>query len=223
MQSRKEVEGALITGFQLSTLSGPLCEEPMEGVAFVVDDVRFTGPPDEVHGVSDSYGPWSGQVISAVKEGCRAAFLAGERRLVEAVFDCQVTTQVDSLGKAYSVLSKRRARVVDEQMRDGTDTFVVSSILPVAESFGLADDLRKQTSGAATCHLTMAGWELMDSDPFWVPLSEEELEDTDQSDIDTARGAARKCMDLVRKRKGLSVQEKLVSAAEKQRTRSRRK
>ena len=45
----------------------------------------------------------------------------------------------------------------------------------------------------------------------------------DLSDIINARGAARKCMDLVRERKGLPVEKKLVEHAEKQRTRSKRK
>ena len=46
-----------------------------------------------------TYGPWSGQVISAVKEGCRAALLEGPRRLVEAVFACDVQTSSEQLGK----------------------------------------------------------------------------------------------------------------------------
>ena len=41
----------------------------------------------------------SGQVIGAVKEGTRRAFLAGPRRLVEAVFDCDVQTSSDMLGR----------------------------------------------------------------------------------------------------------------------------
>jgi translation elongation factor EF-G len=49
------------------------------------------------------------QVIGAVKEGSRRAFLAGPRRLIEAVFDCDVQSSSDMLGKAYSVLNKRRA------------------------------------------------------------------------------------------------------------------
>jgi ribosome assembly protein 1 len=72
----------------------------------------------------------------------------------------------DSLGKAYSVLNRRRARIVDESIRDGTDTFIIDALLPVVESFGLVNDLRKQTSGSATCQLSFACWELMESDPF---------------------------------------------------------
>ena len=34
--SRNELESSIINGFQLATLSGPLCEEPMMGVAFIV-------------------------------------------------------------------------------------------------------------------------------------------------------------------------------------------
>ena len=66
-------------------------------------------------------------------------------------------------------------------------------------------------------------WEEIPNDPFWSPSTEEELEDADLSDIINARGAARKCMDLVRERKGLAVDKKLVEHAEKQRTRSKRK
>ena len=35
---RSELESSLIQGFQLATASGPLCEEPMMGLAFVVDN-----------------------------------------------------------------------------------------------------------------------------------------------------------------------------------------
>ena len=54
--------------------------------------------------------------------------------------------------------------------------------------------------------------------PF-VSMYVRELEDSDLSDIINARGAARKCMDLVCERKGLPVGKKIVEHAEKQRTR----
>jgi len=218
-----EMESSAVTGFQICSLAGPLCEEPMEGVAFVVEAINLNGGAQEIAASTDVYGPWSGQVISAMREACRNAFLMGERRLVEALFDCDVQTTADMLGKAYAVLNKRRAKVVEERMKDGTDIFVIEAKLPVVESFGLVDELRKNTSGSAQCQLVMAGWEVMPFDPFWEPNTEEELEDSDLSDVMNARGAARKCMDLVRKRKGLPVEEKLVQHAEKQRTRSRRK
>jgi ribosome assembly protein 1 len=59
-------------------------------------------------------------------------------------------------------------------------------------------------------------YDLLDQDPFWVPTTEEELEDlgekADRSNI------AKGYMDGVRERKGLFVDRKIVEFAEKQRT-----
>ncbi|KAJ7202781.1 elongation factor Tu GTP-binding domain-containing protein 1-like protein [Mycena pura] len=101
-------------------------------------------------------------------------------------------------------------------MKEGTSFFMVSALIPVVESFGIADDIRKRTSGAASPQLIFAGYELLDQDPFWVPTTEEELEDlgekADRSNI------AKGYVDAVRERKGLSVDRKIVEFAEKQRT-----
>ena len=153
----RELEGSIVSGFQLCAAAGPLCEEPMEGVVMWVDGVEFLGDEEAVRTSTDVYGPWSGQVISAVKEGCRKAFLGGQRRLIEAVFDCDVQTSSDMLGKAYGVLNRRRATIVDERLKEGTDIFVITAKLPVVESFGMVGELRKQTSGAAQCQLVMSG------------------------------------------------------------------
>ncbi len=56
----------------------------------------------------------------------------------------------------------------------------------------------------------------MDLDPFWVPKTEEELEDLGEKS-DKAN-VARVYMDTVRDRKGMFVEKKLVEFAEKQRT-----
>ena len=51
---------------------------------------------------------------------------------------------------------------------EGTQTFVITALLPVVESFGFADDLRKQTSGAATSpQLLFSHWEVLDMDPYF--------------------------------------------------------
>jgi ribosome assembly protein 1 len=53
-------------------------------------------------------------------------------------------------------------------------------------------------------------------DPFWVPTTEEELEDfgekADRENI------AKKYMEQVRERKGLRVDKKIIEHAEKQKT-----
>lgn len=57
---------------------------------------------------------------------------------------------------------------------------------------------------------------MLDEDPYWVPTTQEELEDlgtkADRENI------AKRYMDAVRKRKGMFVEEKMIQHAEKQRT-----
>jgi ribosome assembly protein 1 len=58
-------------------------------------------------------------------------------------------------------------------------------------------------------------------DPFFVPRTEEELEEFGDG-IGLAQNIARKMMDKVRRRKGLPVKEKIVEHATKQRTRAKK-
>ncbi|TFY78113.1 hypothetical protein EWM64_g5898 [Hericium alpestre] len=83
----------------------------------------------------------------------------------------------DVLGKVYGVVAKRRGRIVAEELKEGTALFTVRALLPVVESFGFADDIRKRTSGAASPQLIFSGFEMLDQNPFWVPTTEEELKD----------------------------------------------
>jgi len=61
------------------------------------------------------------------------------------------------------------------------------------------------------------GFEMLDEDPFWVPFTEEELEDL--GELADKENVAKRYMDGVRVRKGLAVKgRKLVNDAEKQKT-----
>ena len=39
------------------------------------------------------------------------------------------------------MLSKRRGRVIEEDIIEGTDLFIIKALLPVAESFGFASEV----------------------------------------------------------------------------------
>lgn len=161
------------------------------------------------------------QVMAIVKDACRAAVLAKRPRIVEALYFCEVVAPAEHLGSVYGVLGKRRARVVKEEMREGTALFIVHAYMPVSESFGFADELRRKTSGSASPQLVQSHWEALLEDPFFVPRTEEEIEEFgDGSSV--VQNTARKLIDAVRRRKGLPVEEKLVQFASKQRTRARK-
>ena len=221
---RKAFENSLINGFQMATLSGPLCEEPMMGVCFrihewILDSQVDVSDPETSY--SSPFGPFSGQIMSAVKEGCRRAFQAMPQRLMAAMYSCNIQANVEILGKLYSVLARRHGRVLHGDQQSGSAKFAITAVMPVVESFNFASDLRKQTSGLALPQLMFSHWEVIDIDPFWKPTTEEEyLHYGEKADT---YNRARIYMDAVRKRKGLSVQEKIVQFAEKQRTLSKKK
>lgn len=66
-------------------------------------------------------------------------------------------------------------------------------------------EIRKRTSGAASPQLVFNGFEMLDEDPFWVPTTEEELEDLGEKA--DKENLAKKYMDTVRKRKVIFIRK----------------
>ncbi|CAA0839301.1 Ribosomal protein S5/Elongation factor G/III/V family protein [Striga hermonthica] len=229
LREAESLESCVLSGFQLATSSGPLCDEPMWGLAFFIEasvypiDQQSTSDNSltQQHQQPEPYGVFTGQVMTAVKEACRAAVLQNKPRLVEAMYFCELNTPTEYLGPMYAVLSRRRARVLKEEMQEGSSLFTVHAYVPVAESFGFADELRRWTSGASSALLVFSHWEMLSEDPFFVPKTEDELEEFgDGSSV--PQNTARKLINAVRRRKGLPVEEKVVQHATKQRTLARK-
>ncbi|XP_072938182.1 elongation factor-like GTPase 1 [Epargyreus clarus] len=216
---RFEYEGSFVNGFQLASLAGPLCEEPMMGVAFCVEE--WSLDKNEGDDVSNTFGPLSGQIMSAVKEGCRRAFQLQPQRLVAAMYSCDIVVDQKVLGKLYAELGRRGGRVVGSDLQSGSSSFRVRAMMPVAESFKFAIELRTHTSGLAAPQLMFSHWEVIDIDPFWTPRTEEEYLHWGEKWDGVNRAKA--YMDSVRARKGLATDKQLVQHAEKQRTLSKKK
>nr|XP_043613747.1 elongation factor-like GTPase 1 [Erigeron canadensis] len=225
IEEAESLRSSVLSGFQVATASGPLCDEPMWGLAFVIEAaiLPFVSETEAIHQQvqTDQYGVFSGQVMTAVKEACKAAVLQKNPRIVEGMYFCELNTPTEYLGPMYSVLARRRARILKEEMQEGSPLFTVHAYLPVAESFGFADELRRWTSGASSALLVLSHWEALPEDPFFVPKTEEEKEEFgDGSSV--LQNTARKLIDGVRRRKGLPVEEKVVQHATKQRTLARK-
>ncbi|KAK9446735.1 P-loop containing nucleoside triphosphate hydrolase protein [Limtongia smithiae] len=233
--NRSQVNESIFTAFQFATGAGPLCAEPMQGVAVFIENIEvhptpvsaaptvdseneqpapdtLTSPPSTVQLVTRS----SGQIITATRDAIRAGFLDWSPRLLLAMYSVEIQAPADVLGRVYGVIARRRGRVASEEMKEGTPFFSIHAIIPVVESFGFSEDIRKRSSGAASPQLIFAGFEMLDEDPFWVPTTEEELEELGETA--DKENIAKKYMDAVRRRKGLFVEEKLIKNAEKQRT-----
>ena len=61
----------------------------------------------------------------------------------------------------YGVLGRRHGRILDGDLaHEGSASFSVGAVLPVVESFDLANEIRKQTSGLASHQLVFSHWEV---------------------------------------------------------------
>lgn len=94
---RTQYDNSFVSGFQLVTAAGPLCDEPLMGVCFIAQEWSIFC--QEIDLSNDPFGPFSGQIMSTVKDCCRRAFQAQPQRLMAAMFSCTIQVDSDALGK----------------------------------------------------------------------------------------------------------------------------
>ncbi|KIW90883.1 uncharacterized protein Z519_08666 [Cladophialophora bantiana CBS 173.52] len=229
---KQDFSDTIAYAFQLATSQGPLCREPMQGVAVFLEEISqqqqqqqptaSTEPSsngDTASSAGVESGRLTGELITSAREAIRSAFLDWSPRILLAMYSCTIQATPEVLGRVYSVLTRRRGSILSEALLEGTPYFTISAKLPVAESFGFSEEIRKRTSGLAQPMLQFVGFELVDDvDPFWVPRSEEELEDLGVHG--ERENVAKRYVDGVRRRKGLLVRgtRGVGRDAEKQKT-----
>jgi ribosome assembly protein 1 len=207
-QEKIEYHSSLVLGFQMGCSAGPLCAEPLAGVILLVQRYQVDSS------LSDQPIAIPGQVVSIFKDTIKQGFMHWSPRLMLAMYSCEIQTDPMYLGSTNEVLSRRRGKIIAEDVKDGTMLFTISAILPIVESFGFVEEIRTNTSGVAQPQLLFHGFEVLDQDPFWVPSTEEELEDLgEKADRDNV---AKKYMEAVRVRKGMAIEKRLADP-EKQR------
>ncbi len=265
----KEFLNSLKTGFELAIKNGPLCEENMYGVIFVLEFVEFkqkkqekpkekekekekndqqedsndkldnllpkekqeteidiSNNKQETKSISNNksqtgeYGPLIGQIIGSIKDCCRKAYLCAEPRLYEAYYLCVFQINQDLVGKIYSVFGKRRGEIINEIPSEESIKSTIEAILPVAESFGFVEEIRKKSSGMTNPMLQFYKWKILNVDPFDI-ASEEDILNYGVN-VDT-KNIAKNYINKIRQRKGLLTDEKLVSNADKQRNLAKKK
>ena len=267
----KEFLNSLKMGFELAIKNGPLCEENMYGVIFILEFIEFKSKKTEqekekekekekeekeeddkedkinilekedekkkdkeeeinkieTNSTSNSkksqtgeYGPFIGQIMSSIKECCRKAYLCADPRLYEAYYLCIFQINQDCVGKIYSVIGKRRGEIINEIPSEESIKSTIEAVLPVAESFGFVEEIRKKSSGLANPMLQFYKWKMLNVDPFDI-ASEEDILNYGVN-VDT-KNIAKNYINKIRQRKGLLTNEKLVSGADKQRNLAKKK
>ena len=79
--------------FQLATSQGPLCSEPVQGVAVFVEEISVVAAGDDEAAAAsarDRMGRLTGEVIKTVQQSIHKAFLDWSPRLMLAMYSCEI-------------------------------------------------------------------------------------------------------------------------------------
>lgn len=105
-----EFETYIEAGFQMATFQGPLCAEPMEGVAYFLESIEFDARQlDDENSErlfvsikveqcltvylfvgTSKMAQVGGSMITASKEACKLGFLDWSPRLKMAIYSCDI-------------------------------------------------------------------------------------------------------------------------------------
>ncbi len=162
VQYMREVEDYVIEAFTEVVNEGPLMREPMRGLKVLIVDAMLH--EDSVH-----RGP--AQIIPAVRRAIQAAVLMAKPQVLEPILRLEVRVPQEFLGSCTKVIQGRRGRIIS--MESEEDIAVVKALLPVANSFGLAAEMRSETEGRA-----IWGTEFEKFDPIPRELQEQTILET---------------------------------------------
>jgi elongation factor 2 len=143
----EEVLDHVKSGFREAVHTSVLAKEPAYGLKVNLEDI--TVHEDPVH-----RGP--AQILPMTWRPIWCAFLLSEPKLLEPLisFECKVPN--DFVSPVIALVQKRRGKILD--MVNEEDMVVVKAEMPVAESFGIADELRSSTQGRAFWATQFSRW-----------------------------------------------------------------
>lgn len=156
VQYLHEIKDSVVAAFQWATKEGPILGEQMRSIR--VDIMDVTLHPDAIH-------RGGGQIIPTMRRATYASVLLAEPRIQEPLFLVEIQCPDNAIGGIYSVLNKKRGRVVSNDQRPGTPLVTVKAHLPVNESFGFTGELRQATGGQAFPQMVFDHWEQIPDDP----------------------------------------------------------
>ncbi len=143
----EEILDHVKSGFREAVYTSVLAKEPAYGLKVNLEDI--TVHEDPVH-----RGP--AQILPMTWRPIWCSFLLSDPKLLEPItsFECKVPNEFVS--NVIAIVQKRRGKILD--MINEEDMVVVKAEMPVAESFGLADELRSSTQGRAFWATQFSRW-----------------------------------------------------------------
>ncbi|MEM3833539.1 MAG: elongation factor EF-2 [Thermoprotei archaeon] len=147
VQYLNEVADTLINGFRWTVSAGPLAHEPMRGVKVRLLDATIHEDPAH-------RGP--AQLMPALKNATIASILTAKPVLLEPIYKIEVKVAQDYLSGVIKIITSKRGKI--NTMEQQGLIAIIKGEIPVAESEGLADEMRSATAGKAFWATEFSKW-----------------------------------------------------------------
>ncbi len=142
----REYMPAIEKGIKEALDSGVLAGYP-------VVDVKATVTYGSYHEVDSSEMAFKIAGSMCFKEACAKA----DPVILEPIMSLEVVTPEDFMGDVIGDINRRRGRISGQEPRGNTQ--VITGVVPLAEMFGYATDLRSRTQGRATFTMQFSHYE----------------------------------------------------------------
>ena len=144
----REISDFIISGFKFACAAGPLCGEPLRHAKVNLMEVQLSAK-------AENRNP--AEIMHGVGKAIFGSFLTGKPVLLEPVYKTVITVSTELAGECSRIISSRRGKVSAFEQKGALA--VVTGYLPVAETFGLSEELRSATSGRAFWQSVFDSWE----------------------------------------------------------------
>lgn len=155
LQYINEIKDAVVTGFNVATNKGVLCNEPVIGVKYCLKDVTLHA--DAIH-------RGAGQMLPCSNRVAYSSMLTAQPRLMEPIYLVEIECPIEVVSKVYSVFSQRKGTILEED--NDANGARIKGHLPVCESIGFTAFLRAETQGKAFPQCSFSHWQIIDDDPL---------------------------------------------------------
>jgi elongation factor 2 len=138
----------VVSGFRFACRAGPLCGEPMRGVEVNLMEIQLSENSEQRDPV---------EVMSGVGKAVFGSFLSANPVLLEPFYKTVISSPTELAGQCSRIITRRRGKISAFEHK-GAFT-VITSFIPVSETFGLPEKLRSATSGRAFWQSMFDRWE----------------------------------------------------------------
>jgi elongation factor 2 len=148
-----EIKNSIISGFRSACKAGPLCGESLRDVKVKLLDVQLSENP-AFHEPAE--------ITTGVRHAIFGSFLTAKPALLEPIYKIGVSVPIQWMGECLNIITRRHGRILASEQKGMLA--MISGYIPVAETFGLAAEIRSATSGRAFWQSTFDHWEKVPED-----------------------------------------------------------